>query len=259
MCRPTNLLSCLLLTLVLALPAATRVAESSERVTVFAAASLKEALGEIAQSFRAETGQRITISLAGSSQLARQIQAGAPADIFVSANADWMDVLERDGLLVPGTRFDLAGNQLVLIAPAGSVPFALESGLNLAAQLGDGRLVVALTNAVPAGIYARQALVDLGLWDQVVDRLAETDSVRAALALVALGEAPLGVVYTTDAMIEPRVSVIATFRAAEHDPIVYPAARIANRENRAADTFLTWLQGPKARAILKARGFEVEE
>ncbi len=259
MCRLTNLFSCLLLALVLALPATARVAEPSERVTVFAAASLKEALDEIVQNFQAETGHEVTISLAGSSQLARQIQAGAPADIFVSANADWMDVLERDGLLVPGTRFDLAGNRLVLIAPTGGAPFALERRINLAARLGDGRLALALTKAVPAGIYARQALTGLGLWDQVVGRLAETDNVRAALALVALGEASLGVVYTTDALVEPRVDVVATFRATAHDPIVYPAARITDRDNLAADAFLAWLQGSKARAILKVRGFEVGE
>lgn len=234
-------------------------ARADGRVTVFAAASLKEAIGDIAAGFRATTGHKVVVALAGSSALARQIQAGAPADIFVSANAAWMDVLEADGLLVPGTRFDLAGNRLVLIAHGKADPIALDRDTALAERLNGGRLAIALTRAVPAGIYGRAGLTALGLWDGVAPHLAETDNVRAALTLVALGEAPLGIVYATDARADPRVSVIATFPADSHGAIVYPAARIADRPGAAADAFLAWLKGADARAILTRHGFTVGE
>ena len=257
-----RLFLCLVLVAALAI-SATGPARAAERVTVFAAASLAEAMGRIAAAFEDETGHRVTVALAGSSALARQIQAGAPADIFVSANAAWMDVLDKDSLLAPGTRFDLAGNRLVLIGSTDPTtptnPIALGPGFDLAERLGkggpDGRLAVALTQAVPAGIYARTALQSLGLWDGVARRLAETDNVRAALTLVALGEAPLGIVYATDAAAEPRVGVIATFPADSHGPIVYPTARIAGRDNTAADAFLAWLKNPRTRAILQDLGF----
>ena len=232
------------------------------QVTVFAAASLKTALDRIGAEFGAATGHRVRLVLAGSSTLTRQIQAKAPADVFVSANLDWMDVLATDGLIDPATRFDLAGNRLVLIAPRGAdgkaAPLTLGPGTDLLARLDGGRLATALTDSVPAGIYAKAALASLGLWEQVRPHLAQTDNVRAALALVALGEAPLGVVYGTDAAAEPRVGVIATFPADSHPPIVYPAARIAGREGPAADAFLAWLKGPGARAVLAEQGFEVK-
>lgn len=254
-------LTCLLLALAVALPAAGRAEEASPaRVTIFAASSLKEAMDRIAAAFTAAAGHDVALSLAGSSVLARQIQAGAPADVFISASTDWMDILETDGLLVPDSRTALAGNRLVLIAPAGAAapatPPALRPDTDLAARLGrDGRLAVALTQAVPAGVYARQALTALGHWDQVAGRLAETDNVRAALALVALGEAPLGIVYATDALAEPRVAILATFPATSHAPIVYPAARIRGRDNPAAIAFMAWLDGPEARTVLETQGF----
>ena len=244
-------LTCLLLALAVALPAAGRAEEASPaRVTIFAASSLKEAMDRIAAAFTAAAGHDVALSLAGSSVLARQIQAGAPADVFISASTDWMDILETDGLLVPDSRTALAGNRLVLIAPAGAAapatPPALRPDTDLAARLGrDGRLAVALTQAVPAGVYARQALTALGHWDQVAGRLA----------LVALGEAPLGIVYATDALAEPRVAILATVPATSHAPIVYPAARIRGRDNPAAIAFMAWLDGPEARTVLETQGF----
>ena len=249
-----RLFTCLLLALTLALPMA---AQAGERVMVFAAASLQGALGEVARAFEQATGHDVTLVHAGSSALARQIQAGAPADIFVSANAAWMDALAGDGLLAPGTRFDLAGNRLVLIGAAGAPDTALKPGL--ARHLQGGRLAVALTDAVPAGLYARAALTRLGLWEELAPHLAETDNVRAALRLVALGEAPLGVVYATDARAEQAVRVLATFPADSHPPVTYPAARLKGRDSPAADAFLAWLKGPETRAILARHGFGVFE
>ena len=257
-----RLFLCLALVVVLLAPLVTpltpaRAADPSGRVMVCAAASLSEAIEGIASGFETATGHKVVVVLAGSSALARQIQAGAPADIYLSANAAWMDVLAADGLLADGTRFDLAGNRLVLIAHGAADPIALGPDTALANHLNGGRLGVALTQAVPAGIYAKAALQSLGLWDTVADKLAETDNVRAALALVALGEAPLGIVYATDARADPRVSVIATFPADSHGAIVYPAARIAGRRGAAADAFLAWLKSPDARAILTRHGFTV--
>ena len=245
-----HLLACLALALALGGPV-----RAADPVTVFAAASLQGALSDVADGFEAATGQRVRLVHAGSSTLARQIQAGAPADIFISASVDWLDVLIADGLAIPASRLDLFSNRLVLIAHGREAPaVALSPDLDLAALLDGGRLAVALTRAVPAGIYAKAALTSLGLWEQAAAHLAETDNVRAALHLVALGEAPFGIVYATDAQAEDSVSVVATFPEAAHPPIVYPAALIAGRENRGA-AFLKWLQGPESAAIFRAHGF----
>lgn len=233
----------------------TQADSSAERVTVFAAASLKTAMDAIIPGFETATGHRVALVLAGSSILARQIQAGAPADVFISANAAWMDVLEDDGLIVPATRFDLAGNRLVLIAHGTAPPLDLGPGSALLARLGRGRLAVALTDAVPAGIYAKAALGALGLWDDIAPHLAETDNVRAALALVALDEAPMGIVYATDAAAEPRVSIVARFPAESHPAIVYPAALIDARAGAAPQAFIAWLKASETRAVLTALGF----
>lgn len=232
--------------------AATAAAEDSA-VTVFAAASLKSALDEIAAS----GGPALRLVYGGSSALARQIEQGAPAQVFMSANPDWMDVLDRAGLLAAGSRRDLLTNRLVLIAPAASdVSLTLAAGADLAGALGpDGRLAMGLTEAVPAGIYGKAALSALGLWESVANRTAQTDDVLAALHLVALGEVPLGIVYATDAADEPRVRVVATFDAALHPPIVYPIAILAEGEKPAARAALAWLEGPQARAIFTRRGF----
>lgn len=242
------------LLLALALLAPLR-AEAGE-VTVFAAVSLAEAMDEVGRLWNEATGHKVAVALAASPVLARQIAQGAPADVFVSADIGWMDWLEVEGGVVPGSRVDLLGNALVLVAHGPeAAPVAIAPGLDLAAMLGDGRLAMALVDSVPAGIYGRAALESLDAWDQVASRLAQADNVRAALALVALGEAPLGVVYATDAVAEPRVSVVGTFPADSHPPIVYPAAVVAGRDNPLGPEFLAFLQGDAARAAFERQGF----
>ena len=216
----------------------------AETVTVLAAASLGPAMEEVAERFEAGTGHEMRLVLAGSSVLARQIASGAPADLFLSASVDWADTVEAVA------RVDLARNRLVLIAAEG----AAETGIDgLPEALGDRRLAVALTDSVPAGQYARAALVSLGLWDRLAPRLAEADTVRSALAFVALGVAPYGVVYGSDARGEDRVRVLETFPEDSHPPIVYPVLLLT--ETGAARALFAHLQGPEAQAILAAHGF----
>ncbi len=225
-------------------------------ITVFAAASLKTALDEIATGWQAETGNTAVISYGGSAALARQIIEAAPADVFISASAEWMDAVGAGGLLREGTRRDILGNRLVLVAHgAGVATVMLDERLDLAGLLDGCRLSMAMVDAVPAGQYGRQALVTLGLWDQVKDSLAQSENVRIALQLVALGEAPLGIVYASDAVAEPRVSVIATFPETSHRPIVYPAAVIADSKAPEAEAFLAYLAAPAARMVFEAQGF----
>lgn len=225
-------------------------------VTVFAAASLKPALDEIAQNYEAENGSELDLSYAGSSALARQIQHGAPAQVFLSANSTWMDVLDADGLLADDTRQDLLTNRLALIAPAGSdLSLFPAPGAPLAQALGDGRLAIALVRAVPAGIYGQQALAQLGLWDDVRNNLAQTDNVTAALRLVSLGEVPLGIVYATDAAANARVKLLGLFPEASHSPIVYPVALVREGDTPEARAFLTHLSSPQAVDIFRAHGF----
>lgn len=227
-------------------------------ITVFAAASLKESMDEAAAKFGRETGQAVVVSYAASSALARQIEQGAPADVFVSADLDWMDELQGKGLIDAASRRSLLGNTLVLVAPATGTQraFALRKGSDLLPLLGaDGRIALALTASVPAGKYAKAAFENLGMWDALKSRTAEAENVRAALLLVARGEAPLGVVYGSDAKAEPRVRVLAVFPPGSHPLIVYPVARIrASTQPRAAE-FVRWLQSPEASAIFRAHGF----
>lgn len=226
-------------------------------LTVFAAASLKNALDEIAADYAKETGESVALSFAGSSALARQIQQGAPADVFLSANTDWMDVLEEERLIRPETRVDLLRNRLALIAHGkGAAPVEISPELDLAGMLGEGRLAMGLVEAVPAGIYGQAALRALGLWPSVEDKIAQADNVRAALALVALGAAPLGVVYATDAAASDEVTVIGVFPEDSHPPIRYPAA-VATESARpeAAARFLAYLRGEAARAAFERQGF----
>lgn len=239
--------------LALASPAPLR----AETVTVFAAASLANALEEIETAFETETGHDLVVSLAGSSALARQIQQGAPADVFISASVDWMDAIEADGLVEPGTRADLLGNTIVLIGFGPQEPRSIDAGLDLPALLDGGRLAMALVDAVPAGIYGREALTSLGLWEAVAPRVAQSDNVRAALALVATGEAPFGIVYATDAAAEPSVGIVGTFPPGSHPPIVYPAAGIAGRVAAPQDAFLAFLRSEPARAAFARQGFTV--
>jgi molybdate transport system substrate-binding protein len=225
---------------------------------VFAAASLKNAIDEINAEWRRETGMRANVAYAASSALARQIEQGAPADIFVSADLDWMDYLQQRNLIRADTRTNLLGNALVLIAPAGSsASFDIARSADLSALIADGRLAVGDVLSVPAGKYAKQALEALGMWVGVEGKLAQTDSVRAALALVARGEATAGIVYATDAKAEPKVRVLGRFPADTHAPIIYPVALVASSTNADAPTFLGFMRSPAAFRIFDAQGFSV--
>ncbi|WP_247083508.1 molybdate ABC transporter substrate-binding protein [Marivita sp. S6314] len=231
----------------------------AKEITVFAAASLGDALEQAAQGWEEHTGHAVTLVLAGTSTLARQIDAGAPADVFVSANVDWMDWLSTHERIDAQSRRDIASNRLVLIAHDRSAQSdtVLTEATDLTEWLGtDGRLAIALPEAVPAGVYGKAALTQLGLWDAVASRLAPTDNVRAALALVALGEAPLGIVYETDALAEKGVTVAATFPDTSHPPIRYAAAVVADSANpELAAGFLSWLVSGTGQAALAAHGF----
>lgn len=226
-------------------------------LTVFAAASLKESLDEAATAYQKATGQEVRVSYAASSALARQIEQGAPADVFLSADLDWMDYLQERKLITEDSRRNLLGNTLVLIAPKTSTakPVALKPGVNLLPLLGESRIALALTASVPAGKYARAAFTSLGVWDALQPKVAEAENVRAALMLVARGEAPLGVVYGSDAKAEANVRVLATFPANTHPAIVYPVAVIKASKNPNAAAFAKWLHSKNATAIFRNRGF----
>jgi len=242
------------------LVATSAVAVSPAPLDVFAAASLKESLDEAAALYERESGQPVRISYAGSSALARQIEQGAPADVFISADLDWMDWLQTRDLIDDATRAELLGNALVLIAQASTTPPPVEltPGTDLLPLLGaEGRLALALTASVPAGKYAKAALESLGIWADMQSRLAEAENVRAALLLVARGEAPLGVVYASDAKAEPRVQVISTFPAGHHPPIIYPLAVLRAGTHPKAREFVAWLQQPAALEIFRQHGFIV--
>ncbi len=227
----------------------------ADRITVFAAASLKTALEEVAEGFETETGHTVTLSFAGSSALARQIERGAPADVFLSANTDWMDHLESLGRIEPETRVDLLANQLVLIGHGAAKEGSQDA--DVATLPGEGRIAMALVDAVPAGIYGKAALISLGVWDRVAPRVVQADNVRAALRLVSLGEAQLGVVYATDAAADDGVHILFTFGEETHPPIVYPVAAVNGRNRPAVAEFLAWLNGPRARATFEQHGFVV--
>ncbi len=226
-------------------------------IRVFAAASLRSALDRVAADHEAATGDDVTISYAGSGTLARQILLGAPADIFVSANTGWMDEVAKAGLIAGDRRRDILGNRLVLIAHEAMEETAIGPDLDLSGMLGDGRLAMALVDSVPAGQYGKAALEYLGLWDSVAPAVAQADNVRAALALVATGEAPLGIVYATDARAEPQVRVIGTFPEESHPPITYPAALLDSAADEADLAFFDALSAPSAAAIFAAEGFTV--
>jgi molybdate transport system substrate-binding protein len=234
---------------------AARTPAQAAPVTVFAAASLRESLGAAGQAFTKETGVPVTFSFAGSNAVARQVSQGAPADVVVTADAEWMDWMAARRLIDARSRRTILRNRLVLAAPADSkVRLSLRPGVRLSAALGQGRLAVA-DPAVPAGRYGVAALKSLGAWSGVQSRLAPAADVRGALAYVARGEAPLGIVYATDARIEPRVRVVDVFPERSHPPVVYPAARVAASRNRDADAFLRFLQSPAGRAVFERYGF----
>ncbi len=228
----------------------------AETLTIFAAASLKTALDQIKSDFSTDTGHQLAVSYAGSSTLARQIQLGAPADVFISANTAWMDLLAADDLLVKNSRFDLVSNALVVIAPADTAqPLSLTDPDAFTVRLNDKPLAMAMVRAVPAGIYGKQALTHLGVWPDIAHRVAQTDNVRAALALVAAGEAPLGIVYHSDALAEKTVVVVAEIPLKTHAPITYPAAAVADGNTVLAAQFLEFLKSPAAQKILTDQGF----
>lgn len=244
--------------LLLGLPAIWPTSAQERDPIVFAAASLRNALDEVAAAYRAETGRAVRVSYAASSALARQIEAGAPADLFLSADRDWMDHLEKRGLIRAGTRADLLTNRLVLIAPKDSpVRAAIAPGFPLAALLGEGRLAMADASAVPAGKYGRAALQALGVWDSVEGRIAQADNVRAALALVSRGEAPLGIVYQTDAIAEPKVRILDSFPEDSHPRIVYPVALTTQAEEMGGADLLVFLKSREAEAAFRRHGFTV--
>lgn len=227
-------------------------------VVVFAAASLKSALDRVAQDWQAATGNRVRISYAGSGKLAKQILDGAPADIFLSAAPEWMDAVEAGAMIVPQTRRDLLGNRLVLVGHGrGLATVEIDRDLDLAALLGGEHLAMAFVDSVPAGQYGKAALEYLGQWDAVAPLVAQSDNVRAALALVDRGEAPLGIVYATDARAAGDVTVLGTFPAGSHLPIRYPVALLAGAADPEDAAFLSALSSPGAEAVFRDEGFEI--
>lgn len=242
------------LTLVVGLNSAPAV---SAEITVFAAASLKTALDQIAANWQARSFHTVVISYGSSAALAKQIEQGAPADLFLSAAVNWMDVLDDAGLLRADTRRDLLGNTLVLVASGAVAPVKIAPGMDLAGMLAGGKLSMGLVDSVPAGQYGKAALETLGLWATVEASVAQSENVRVALALVTLGEAPYGVVYGSDAIAEDKVSLVGTFPADSHPPIIYPAAVIADSKVPEAVDFLTHLSSPEAGAVFSAQGFSL--
>ena len=234
-------------------------ARAADDLLVFAAASTTDAVGELAGMFQKQTGTKVVCSFASSSTLAKQIEQGAPADVYISANVKWTDYLQKAGSIAEGTRINLLHNRLGLIAPADSkqTKINLTDPAEIVQALGDGRLAMGDPDHVPAGIYGKQALVSLGLWPDVSGKIAAAANVRTALALVETGEAQLGIVYTTDAAVSKKVRLVAVFPADSHDPIVYPAALVAGRDTEKGRAFLKFLTSPEAKAVFERYGFGV--
>jgi molybdate transport system substrate-binding protein len=234
-------------------------AQESRPLVVFAAASLTDAMTEIATAFTKETGIPIKPSFAASSALAKQIESGAPADVFFPADEEWMDYLEKKEMLAPGTRHDVLANRLVLIAPADSTArVKISSGPALVKAIGDARVATGDPDSVPVGKYAKAALTKLGAWDALEPRMVRAENVRAALAYVARGEAPFGIVYLTDAQIEKKVKLLDTFPAASHPPILYPIALTAKAKADAnAQKFEHYMGSPTATAAFRKYGFSL--
>jgi molybdate transport system substrate-binding protein len=228
---------------------------AAETVTVFAAASLKDSLDENVKTYQASSGDKIVVSYAASSALAKQIESGGPADLFISADLDWMDYLEQRRLIKVATRRNLLRNRLVLIAPADSrVAVNIAPGFPLASILGSGRLAMANPDSVPAGKYGKASLEALGVWKDVQSKVAPAENVRAAMVLVSRGEAPLGIVYRTDAMVDAKIRIVAEFPENSHPPIIYPAA-VTVTGSAAAAAFLESLSKPAATAVFAKFGF----
>jgi molybdate transport system substrate-binding protein len=226
-----------------------------QAITVFGAASLTDALQDLGDGFSKDTSVPVRFSFAASSTLAKQIENGSPADIFFSADLEWMDYLQSHGLIQAPSRQDALGNRLVLIAPLDSkIRLKIQPHFALAAALGGGRLATGDPASVPVGRYAKQALTTLGVWSEIADRLVPADSVRSALAFVDRGEAPLGIVYETDALLDKHVQVVDQFPAGSHKPIIYPVA-LTNAAQPAAGRFLAYIRGAAGDVTFKRYGF----
>ncbi len=243
----------LLITLAGAAPAGA----ADQTITVFAAASMKNALDDVDAAFTELTGVKVTASYGASSALAKQIELGAPADVFMSADLKWMDYLTAKNLIKADTRVNLLGNRLVLIAPADSKlgTVTIAKGFDIAKLAGGGRIAIADTKAVPAGLYARAALESLGAWAAAEPKLAQAENVRATLAFVARGETPIGIVYETDARIEPKVKIIGTFPDGSYPPVTYPVAELIASKSAATARYLAFLRTQGAKAIFEKYGF----
>ena len=261
-CSLRFLTSCVLLVFVLLALSSTvwnsPASAQGQKLIIFAAASLKDALDEVNVAYQHENSQETATSYAASSTLAKQIEAAAPADVFISADLDWMDYLAKRNLIKPETRANLLGNRLVLIAPVNSpLNLAIGPNFSLAQALGNGRLAIADPNGVPAGRYGKAALESLGVWSTIADRLAPAENVRAALALVARGETPLGIVYQTDAASDKDVKIVGIFPQDTHPPIIYPIAVVVSSTNPAALGYLAYLKSRAARPTFEKHGFTV--
>jgi molybdate transport system substrate-binding protein len=243
------------------LAGAPQIAAAQDTLTVFAGASMKNALDDTNAAFTKATGVKVVASYAASSALAKQIESGAPADVFVSADLQWMDYVAQKNLIKPDSRLNLLGNKLVLIAPADSKLDKVtigkgpgDLGFDIAKLAGDGRIAVADVKAVPAGLYAKAALEKLGGWAAAEPKLAMAENVRATLSFVARGETPLGIVYATDAKVEPKVKIVGVFPDGSHPPIIYPVAATSTAKADATK-YLTFLRGNEAKAIFEKYGF----
>ena len=247
-------LKALILSTALALPAISHAAD----ITVFAASSLKTALDVIAADWEQQTGHHVVISYDSSAKLAKQIEQGAPADVFISASTQWMDTLADANLIKPESRKTILGNTLILVAADKTAPpVTIAQGFDLAALVGDGKLAMGMVDSVPAGQYGKEALTKLGAWDAVEPKVAQTENVRAALKLVESGEAAYGIVYASDAVGDDKVAVVGTFPQDSHKPIVYPAAVMTTSTAPEAQAFLDDLFSDAAVSIFTAQGFIV--
>lgn len=234
------------------------VAQEKPRLTVFAAASMKNALDDANAEWQKAGKGDVTVSYAASSTLANQIEKGAPADLFISADLDWMDYLKKKDLMKVGSISNLLGNRLVLVAPKDKASkIDIKAGFDIAGRLGEGKLAMGMVNAVPAGKYGKAALEKLGVWDKVSANVAQTDSVRAALLLVSRGEAALGIVYQTDAAADPNVTIIGTFPEDSHPAIIYPVGITSSSKHPEAEAYLTFLRSDKAKPFFEKQGFTV--
>lgn len=231
---------------------------AADKVTVFAAASMKNALDAANAEWAKESGKEAVVSYAASSALAKQIEGGAPADVFISADLDWMDYLAKKNLIKEDTRSNLLGNSIVLVAAKDRVkPVDIKQGFDLAGLIGDGKLAMGEVKSVPAGKYGKAALEKLGVWASVEGKVAGAESVRAALALVSRGEAPFGIVYKTDVNADPGVAVAGTFPADSHPPITYPIAILSESKNADTAAYLEFLKSEKAARFFTEQGFTI--